>query len=150
LLSALRTEPFFTLPPPKSTGRDLFNPAWLQAKLDALPSASNWPAQDVQATLAELAAWSCAEAVQRHAADARQVLVCGGGAFNQHLMHRLAARLPGAVVGPTDTAGLPASQVEAAAFAWLAKACIERRPGNLASVTGAAGPRVLGAVYPAH
>ncbi len=150
LLSALQAEPYFALPPPKSTGRELFNAAWLQARLDTLPSSNTCTAQDVQATLAELTAWACADAVDRHATGAGQVLVCGGGAFNQHLMHRLSGRLPGAVVAPTDAAGLPASQVEAAAFAWLAKACVERRAGNLASVTGAAGPRVLGAVYPAR
>jgi anhydro-N-acetylmuramic acid kinase len=105
--------------------------------------------QEVQATLAELTARTCADAVQRHARSARELLVCGGGAFNVHLMERLAALLPGCRVQPTDACGLPASQVEAAAFAWLASAHCDRRAGNLPSVTGAAGYRVLGALYPA-
>ncbi|HEX6361497.1 MAG TPA: anhydro-N-acetylmuramic acid kinase [Albitalea sp.] len=146
LLANLQSELYFDLPPPKSTGRDLFNPAWLQARLR---EAGSEPAQDVQATLAELTAWACADAVCRHAADAHDVLVCGGGALNDHLMARLAARLPGRRVRSTADAGLGVSQVEAAAFAWLAKAFVERRPGNLVAVTGAAGPRVLGALYPA-
>jgi len=145
LLRRMQAEPYFQLAPPKSTGRDLFNPLWLERMLglSALDPA------DVQATLAELTAWSCAEAVSRHGAHARRVLVCGGGALNVHLMRRLASLLPGAVVQPTDAEGLPANQVEAAAFAWLAQAFVERRAGNLVAVTGAAGPRVLGALYPA-
>jgi anhydro-N-acetylmuramic acid kinase len=105
--------------------------------------------QDVQATLAELTAWACADAVARQAAGARDVLVCGGGALNTHLMTRIAARLPNRRVRGTDSVGLGVDQVEAAAFAWLAKAFVERRPGNLVAVTGAVGPRVLGALYPA-
>ena len=75
--------------------------------------------------------------------------MCGGGALNASLMRRLAARLPALTVQPTDARGLPAMQVEAAAFAWLAHAQLRRDAGNLASVTGARGPRVLGALYPA-
>jgi anhydro-N-acetylmuramic acid kinase len=153
LLQRMQAEPYFALPPPKSTGRDLFNPAWL-ARMLAAPSShvagrSSIRAEDLQATLAELTAWACADAIARHAAQATQALVCGGGAYNTHLMSRLAARLPGVAVSSTDTKGLPANQVEAAAFAWLAKAFVDRAPGNLVAVTGAAGPRVLGALYPA-
>jgi anhydro-N-acetylmuramic acid kinase len=104
----------------------------------------------VQATLTELTAWACAEAVRRYALDAQRVLVCGGGALNTHLTQRLASRLSGMAVQATDAVGLPVDQVEAAAFAWLAKAFTQRQPGNLAAVTGAAGPRILGALYPAH
>jgi anhydro-N-acetylmuramic acid kinase len=145
LLQRMQREPYFGLTPPKSTGRDLFNAAWLDAMVAA---CSGLEAANVQATLAELTAWSAAEAVMRHAAGAKRVLVCGGGALNSHLMGRLAARLPGAGVAATDTEGLPAHQVEAAAFAWLAKAFVERQAGNLVAVTGASGPRVLGALYP--
>jgi anhydro-N-acetylmuramic acid kinase len=148
LLAALRSETYFDLPPPKSTGRDLFNPPWLEARLRSHAAAA--PPRDVQATLAELTAWACADAVGRHAADARDVLVCGGGALNRHLMQRLAARLPGCTVRRTDELGLDVSQVEAAAFAWLARAFVQREPGNLVTVTGAAGPRILGALYPAR
>ncbi len=147
LLASMLAEPYFALPPPKSTGRDLFNPNWLAARLASHPRLR---AEDVQATLAELTARSCADAVERHAAAAIELLVCGGGTFNTHLMRRLAALLPACCVQTTDGRGLPASQVEAAAFAWLASAHCDRLPGNLPSVTGAAGPRVLGALYPAH
>ncbi|HEX6706350.1 MAG TPA: anhydro-N-acetylmuramic acid kinase [Albitalea sp.] len=147
LLASLQAEMYFDLPPPKSTGRDLFNPPWLHARL--LAGFATTPSQDVQATLAELTAWACAEAVTQHAAGAHELLVCGGGALNGHLMRRIGARLPGCSVRTTEPLGLAVDQVEAAAFAWLAKAFIERQPGNLVSVTGAAGPRILGALYPA-
>ncbi len=147
LLERLRADPYFALAPPKSTGRDLFNPDWLQARL-ASDGAAASPA-DVQATLAELTAACCADDVQAHAAGARVLLVCGGGAFNADLMRRLAVRLPGIDVMRTDARGLPADQVEACAFAWLARAFVRRECANLPSVTGAAGPRVLGALYPA-
>ena len=106
------------------------------------------PAQDVQATLAELTARTAADAVRRHAPDAKELVVCGGGAFNADLMARLSALLaPVAVVSSADR-GLPPDQVEACAFAWLARAFVRREPGNIPAVTGAAGPRVLGALYP--
>ncbi len=146
LLRSMLAEPYFAKPPPKSTGRDLFNPGWLASHLQAAAAMSP---RDVQATLAELSVRCCADAVQRNAADAPELLVCGGGALNTHLLHRLAALLPGCQVVPTDERGLPATQVEAAAFAWLAHAHCERRAGNLPSVTGATGPRVLGALFPA-
>lgn len=146
LLAALLGEPFLQRPPPKSTGRDLFNPAWLATRLTAFTAAA--PA-DVQATLAEFTARAAADALRREAPGTTDLRVCGGGALNQHLMVRLAALLPGASVGSTAEAGLPPLQVEAAAFAWLARACMLRQPGNRAEATGARGPRVLGAVYPA-
>ena len=149
LLEAMQAEPYFHLPPPKSTGRDLFNPSWLEAQLQALPNPPP-SARDVQATLAELTAASCAAAAMAHARDAETVLLCGGGALNGHVRRRIAALLPGRTVRLTDEVGLGVLQVEAAAFAWLAKAFVERRPGNLVSATGAAGPRVLGALYPAR
>jgi len=93
---------------------------------------------------------SACEALRRHLPDARRLLVCGGGALNGHLMRRLAATLPELTVLSTAQAGLPPLQVEAAAFAWLARAFVERQPGNRPEVTGAIGPRVLGALYPAH
>jgi anhydro-N-acetylmuramic acid kinase len=148
LLDALSRDAYFSLAPPKSTGRDHFNPEWLAAAL-AAAGADVPVARDVQATLAELTARTCAAELLRHAPTAAELLVCGGGAFNAHLMRRLAALLPGVSVMRTDARGLPAMQVEAAAFAWLASAHCDRRPGNLPSVTGAAGARVLGALYPA-
>ncbi len=146
LLQHLLAEPFFAQPPPKSTGRDLFHPEWLQQHLDASQTAGA-PAQDVQATLAELTARACARDVAHHAAHAGLLIVCGGGARNGYLMERLQALLPACRVEPSDAHGLPAQQVEAAAFAWLAQRCLDGLPGNLPAVTGARGARILGAVY---
>ena len=146
LLEHLLTDPYFSKPPPKSTGRDLFNPQWLDARLAAVAGAD--PA-NVQATLAELTARACADDLVRHGASSRHLVVCGGGAFNTHVMRRLAALLPDVEVGSSADQGLPPLQVEAAAFAWLARRTVRHEPGNLASVTGARGPRVLGAIFPA-
>lgn len=147
LLAHMLDEPFLRAAPPKSTGRDLFNPDWLTAKLAGHPGVA---AQDVQSTLAEFTATSAAQALLRHGAEVGEVLVCGGGALNGDLMHRLATHLPGLTVASTASAGLPPMQVEAAAFAWLAQAFVQRHAGNLPAVTGARGLRVLGALYPAH
>ena len=151
LLTTMLEDPFFRLPPPKSTGRDLFNAAWLTGHLQQLPSTGAARPQDVQATLAELTATTCALAVREQAGDAQELLVCGGGALNQHLLHRLEAQLQGqgTKVMTTDARGLPAMQVEACAFAWLARAFCHRVRANLPVVTGAPGPRLLGALYPA-
>ncbi|MDB5999048.1 MAG: anhydro-N-acetylmuramic acid kinase [Rhizobacter sp.] len=148
LLASMLADPYFALPPPKSTGRDRFHGPWLETLLQAHAGAASQRAEDVQATLAELTARSCADAVLRHAPQARELLVCGGGAFNIHLMGRLAALLPQFTVMNTGERGLPASQVEATAFAWLAREFTHRRPGNLPDVTGAKGLRVLGALWP--
>jgi anhydro-N-acetylmuramic acid kinase len=146
LLASFLAEPYFARQPPKSTGRDLFDAVWLQARLATRPAT---PA-DVMATLAELTARSVADALRAHAPATSRLWVCGGGARNRHLMGRLAALLGAGVdLQPTDAAGVPAEQVEALAFAWLARAFIRRESGNLPAVTGAAGPRVLGALYPA-
>ena len=146
LLTACLASPYFALPPPKSTGRDLFNAEWLDAALT--PYAALAPV-DVQATLAELTARTCADALQAHAPDAAQLVVCGGGALNHHLMQRLASLLAGVQVRPSDTFGLPVMQVEAMAFAWLAHQMVTRTALDLTSTTGARGARVLGAMYPA-
>jgi anhydro-N-acetylmuramic acid kinase len=147
LLTRMLAEPFFQLPPPKSTGRERFDGAWLTQWL--APDATRWPAGDVQATLAELTALTAAQALQRHAPSTVELLVCGGGALNSHVMRRLAHHLPGVRVSTTADHGLPVDQIEALAFAWLAKAFLEGMPGNLPSVTGARRPRRLGAFYPA-
>ena len=146
LLQAMLSEPFFSMPPPKSTGRDLFHLNWLRAHLDSFPSLS---AADVQATLTALTAQTCANEVLRHAPETSQLLVCGGGAYNQVLMQHLQTQLPSAVVSSTEDHGLPPMQVEAAAFAWLAHQALHHLPGNLPAVTGAKGLRILGAIYPA-
>jgi anhydro-N-acetylmuramic acid kinase len=146
LLQRLLSDPYFQRPPPKSTGRDLFQATWLKTRLAALGRMLA-PA-DVQATLAELTAGSVAQALQSHLPDASGLWVCGGGAFNTHLLARLAALLPQLRVQTTDALGLPPLQVEALAFAWLAREFVERRAGNRPAVTGARGPRVLGCLYP--
>lgn len=146
LLAELLAETFLARRPPKSTGRDLFNADWLAARLAGFEHAAP---QDVQATLAEFTARAAADALRHEAADVADLRVCGGGALNGHLMGRLAALLPGVSVGSTAEAGLPPLQVEAAAFAWLARACLLGQAGNRPEATGARGARVLGAVYPA-
>lgn len=148
LLTQFQAEPFFAADPPKSTGRDRFNPIWLDREIGTRGGAMAVDPRDVQATLAELTAWACARDLLRHAPEAERLIVCGGGALNSHLMQRLSMLLPGIPIAASDSAGLPANQVESVAFAWLARACIQRQPGNLPAVTGAAGPRVLGSIYP--
>ncbi len=138
------TEPYFKLPPPKSTGRDLFHLDWLDARVAGVAPA------DVQATLAALTVESVARDLERHAQQTSALFVCGGGARNGHLMRSLAQRLPRLRVSTTDELGVPVDQVEGTAFAWLAQRFVKRQPGNLASVTGARGPRVLGTLYPAQ
>ena len=145
LLERFLSEPFLHDAPPKSTGRDLFNPAWLSQSLSDWPEL---PAVDVQATLAELTAWTCAHDVRRYAPNAVQLIVCGGGALNGHLMRRLSHHLPDVTLTSSAALGLPPLQVEAAAFAWLAFKALRRETASLPSVTGARGARVLGAIYP--
>lgn len=150
LLDRLLAEPFLQQPPPKSTGRDLFHADWLAGHLSAsATSAADARPADVQATLTEFTARACAGAVQRFGRGGGELLVCGGGAFNTQLMQRIAALLPGVAVDTTAARGLPPQQVEAAAFAWLARQALLGLPGNLPAVTGARGPRILGAIHPA-
>jgi anhydro-N-acetylmuramic acid kinase len=148
LLEAGLRDPFFARQPPKSTGRDLFDDAWLDRWL----ACARRPLrdEDVAATLAELTVHGAIDALRNLAPDTRRLLVCGGGAHNGHLMRRLQAGAGQAVVvESTAAAGVAPDRVEALAFAWLAQAFTERRTGNLRSVTGASGARVLGALYPA-
>jgi len=147
LLQRLLAEPYFAQPIPKSTGRDLFHPQWLAQHLR--PEDLSADPRDVQATLAELTAQSCAEALRLHAPEVQRLIVCGGGAANADLMERLALHLPGVAIDSSASHGLPPQQVEATAFAWLAQRLLAGEPGNLPAVTGARGMRVLGALYPA-
>lgn len=150
LLARMLNDPFIQRQPPKSTGRDHFNADWLNRQLLSADAGHGPMApEDVQATLAEFTAQTAIASAMSCQPDAQQLLVCGGGALNGHLMRRLAARYGGRSVGSTLAAGVDPMQVEAAAFAWLAKAFLAHRPGNLAEVTGAAGLRPLGAMYPA-
>jgi anhydro-N-acetylmuramic acid kinase len=146
LLDALLADPFFGAAPPKSTHRDKFNLQWLDERLAAAHVDDE--AENVQATLVALTARTIADAIRAYAADASEILVCGGGAKNATLMKDLEAELAPRKVETTEELGVPVEQVEALAFAWLAREALAGRPGNLPEVTGAKGPRVLGAIYP--
>jgi len=146
LLNTMLAEPFFAKAPPKSTGRDLFNTAWLSAMLTDFAELKP---EDVQATLVELTALTSAHAVRTAAPDCHQLIVCGGGALNIELMARLKNALPAWRVVASDQRGLPPLQVEAMAFAWLARQTVLGQTASVTSVTGARGARILGAIYPA-
>lgn len=143
LLERWLEDPYFALPPPKSTGRELFNERWLRARL-----APGAPPQAVQATLLELTARSATDALRRFCPGAERLIVCGGGAHNRALLARLRELLSPASVDSSGQHGIDPSLVEATAFAWLAQQALEGKPAGLTSVTGARGARVLGAVYP--
>ena len=144
LLERLMRHEFLRLPPPKSCGRKEFDLAWLEQHLDGSERA-----EDVQATLLAFTVNTVVDAVSHHCGGASELFVCGGGARNVALLEELSRRLNGIRVASTDELGLPAEHVEAAAFAWLACRCLDGEPGNLPTVTGARGPRILGAIYPA-
>ena len=144
LLRRLMTEPYLKLAPPKSTGRELFNRGLLDAALEGLDVT---PAA-VQSTLCEYTATTIAYGIAFIArAQPEELLVCGGGAWNTELMQRLVARMPETRVLTTADRGIAPQQVEAAGFAWLAHQYLEGSAGNLIAVTGARGPRVLGALF---
>jgi anhydro-N-acetylmuramic acid kinase len=145
LLSRLLAEPWFALAPPKSTGRDQFHLEWLETALSNLTLAP----EHVQATLCELTVRTVVDALLAHQPATDQVLVCGGGVHNTTLLARLAEALPGIRVQSTAASGVDPDLVEAMAFAWLARETLLGRPGNLPAVTGAKGPRILGAIHSA-
>lgn len=144
LLTRMLAEPYFTLPPPKSSGRDLFNMDWLHSKLNGGEHA-----QDVQATLLELSCISIAQSIERHCAGAREIYLCGGGAHNRSLRERLTELLPSCVIDVTDSLEVKGDYLEAIAFAWLAQQTLSGRTSNLPLVTGAAHACILGAIHPA-
>lgn len=144
LLAEMLAEPFLAMPPPKSTGRDLYHMTWLNRQLQGHPDV----AQNVARTLLEYTARTIVDAIQQYCAGAQEIYVCGGGAHNTLLMTRLQA-LCNIPVHTTDVLGVGADWVEAVAFAWLAQRCVDGLHGNLPAVTGANGLRVLGALYPA-
>ena len=144
LLTGLAADNYFRRAPPKSTGREEFNLAWLRRKLDGTEAPG-----DVQATLLALTAQGITGAIENFCADASEVYLCGGGARNSALASLLAAQLAPRQVAVTDTLGVDAEHVEALAFAWLARQTINSQPGNLPAVTGARSARILGAIYPA-
>lgn len=157
LLERLLSDPYFARTPPKSTGIEHFHLDWLNerggAPLDQLP------ANDVQATLAELTATSLVEALRPWLTDGRdvRVILSGGGARNRHLTQRIRAQAEsirteiqaGIHFQTASEAGIDSQHVECAAFAWLARQFLLGLPGNAPSVTGANGPRILGSYFPA-
>jgi len=153
LLARMLAEPYFARPPPKSTGRETFSDAWLEMQLQGLSLG----AADVQATLAELTARSIAQGLcpaqfpglaQAVTPERpKRLLVCGGGAFNTDLMHRLTLELPDVTVQSTADYGIAPDHVEAAGFAWLAHRYLCGLPGNIPAVTGARRAVPLGALY---
>jgi anhydro-N-acetylmuramic acid kinase len=145
LLSALLNDPYFAAPPPKSTGRDLFNDAWLATQL----GNEQYAPQDVARTLLAFTAHTIYQAIQDHCSQTEEIYLCGGGARNTLLVDTLRGLFKHTPVHTTDTLHVGVDWVEAAAFAWLAQQTMTGQPGNLPSVTGAKGPRVLGAIYPA-
>ena len=150
LLTKMLADAFFTKAPPKSTGRDDFHLTWLKEKLDK----QHYLCEDVQATLLHLTAQSALEALVRHAPQTQKLIVCGGGARNNALMNLFKVKAQDIFknaleITTSDTAGIDPQLVEGLAFAWLAWAHKEKRPANLPAVTGAKGPRILGACYPA-
>jgi anhydro-N-acetylmuramic acid kinase len=142
LLQQMLNEPYFALPPPKSTGRDLFNSAWLQGKL-----TGGEKAKDVQATLLELTCQTIAQSIQRYCVGAGDIYLCGGGAHNETLRNRLAALLTDCIIESTNTLGIDSDYMEAIAFAWIAQQTMHGKPANLPQVTGAKHPCILGAIY---
>jgi anhydro-N-acetylmuramic acid kinase len=143
LLELLLNEPFFRRSPPKSTGRDAFHLQWLQTKLNG----AERPA-DVEATLVQLTATTISAAIRQHCAGVEEIYVCGGGVHNAAVMECLRRGMKGIPIETTEKLGIAPDWVEASAFAWLAQKALLASPGNLPAVTGASGPRVLGAIYP--
>ena len=146
LLKRALSDPYFTAPPPKSTGKDDFNLAWLAAHIDKTGIACR--DEDIQATLLELTAVSMAEAISAYAPGTEELLVCGGGIHNPVLMRRLQSLLPAIAVASTGDYGVHPDAVEAVTFAWLARQRLDNIPANMPSVTGAGNPVVLGAIFP--
>lgn len=142
LLEKMLSEAFFSAAPPKSTGRDLFDLKWLQSHL-----RPDYRPEDIQRTLLELTAHSIASAIKQYCQGAEEIYVCGGGAYNLCLLTRLRELLHPVKIELSDVLGIAVNSVEAAAFAWLAQQSMLRKPGNLPAVTGANGPRILGAIY---
>lgn len=144
LLQSLLADPYFSLTPPKSTGREYFNLAWVRQTLPLSSLAS----EDVQATLLALTATSVANAIADCAPKTKEVYICGGGANNAYLLEVLQMKLPGRKLASTQALGLHPDWVEACAFAWFARQTVNKQPLGLKSVTGASQDVIAGAIYP--
>jgi anhydro-N-acetylmuramic acid kinase len=144
LIDLLKSDPFFTQAPPKSSGREYFSLTWLTDKLKRLEK--NYAPEDIQASLTMLTASTIVDAIETHAPGTERIFICGGGTYNTTLLENIRALQ----LCPTDSTsilGINPNHVEAIAFAWLAKRCIDKKPGNLTTATGATHPVILGAIY---
>lgn len=143
-LKELLNDDYFKLTPPKSTGTEYFNPAWLTKKLSAFPFLA---AEDVQASLTAFTATTIKDAINQYANEAEEIIVCGGGVHNDFLLQQLKQLLPSIEINSSEKYGLDPDYIEATAFAWLAKQTMNHKAGNLPDVTGASRSVVLGGVY---
>lgn len=148
LLNKLLTEPYFHKPPPKSTGRELFNLPWLKKALQNISEEVS-PA-DVQATLLQLTVQTISHDILQYGHNQGEIFVCGGGSENIQLMEALQSQLPAHTVLSSDAAGVSSQYMEAMAFAWLAFRTHHQLTGNLPDVTGAGRAVILGGIYPAN
>jgi anhydro-N-acetylmuramic acid kinase len=141
LLLNFQEDPFFKKCPPKSTGRELFNIDWLN-KFDI----KNYPPEDIQRTLLELTAVTINLSIKKFCSSTNEIYICGGGSKNKFLIERLEA-VTGVNIDSTDKLNIPSQQVEAVAFAWLAKKCIQKQFNNSPTITGSSGSKILGAIH---
>tara|TARA_Y100001936_G_scaffold253975_1_gene322945 strand:- start:1820 stop:2893 length:1074 start_codon:yes stop_codon:yes gene_type:complete len=144
LLEKLMSLNFFSISPPKSTGREIFNLSWLESHL-----SGNEKIEDVQATLLQLTCITITNAIINWLPDTAEIYLCGGGARNAALFSKIKILLPDKKIALTDVLGIDADSLEAFSFAWLAKQTIHGIPSNIPSVTNAKGERILGAIYQA-
>lgn len=145
LLQQLLDEAYFSLPVPKSSGRELFHLDWLKQRL--AQCSTSYAAEDIQATLLSLTCQTITDAITQYAPDCHRVIICGGGAHNNLLMQTLRNNLQPIAVDTTRDHTLDVDFVEAAAFAWLASRTLNRQTGSIPSVTGAQRASILGGVY---
>jgi len=141
LLLNFQKDSFFKKRPPKSTGRELFNKDWLNKF-----GVKNYPPQDIQRTLLELTVVTINDAIKKFCPSGDEIYICGGGSKNKFLVERL-EEITGVSINPTDKLNIPSQQVEAIAFAWLAKKCILKQYNNSPTITGSSGLRILGAIH---
>ena len=141
LLLNFQKDSFFKKRPPKSTGRELFNIDWLNKF-----NVNNYPIEDIQRTLLELTVVAINESIKNFCSSVDEIYICGGGSKNKFLIERLEI-ITGVAINTTDKLNIPTQQVEAIAFAWLAKKCIQKQSNNSPNITGSSGPRILGAIH---
>lgn len=144
LLHVLLVHPYFALSPPKSASRDIFTSEWLERELTGRERE-----EDVLATLLLLTVRCIANGIRNHCPGAQEVWLYGSGAHNEELVRQLGVYLPTLSIGRSDRLGYTVDALEACAMAWLARQSLAGLPGGLAEATGARGPRILGAIYPA-